>query len=42
MRSTSSSRPARRSREPTTVVDWSEGYPEIVRLGAGDVSRFEE
>jgi tRNA threonylcarbamoyl adenosine modification protein (Sua5/YciO/YrdC/YwlC family) len=28
--------------EPTTVVDWSEGYPEIVRLGAGDVSRFEE
>ena len=28
--------------EPTTVVDWSEGYPEVVRLGAGDVSRFEE
>ena len=28
--------------EPTTVVDWSEGYPEIVRLGAGDASRFEE
>ena len=22
--------------EPTTVVDWSEGYPEIVRVGAGD------
>ena len=28
--------------EPTTVVDWSEGYPEVVRLGAGDVRRFEE
>jgi tRNA threonylcarbamoyl adenosine modification protein (Sua5/YciO/YrdC/YwlC family) len=28
--------------EPTTVVDWSEGYPEVVRLGAGDVERFEE
>ena len=28
--------------EPTTVVDWSEGSPEIVRLGAGDVERFEE
>jgi tRNA threonylcarbamoyl adenosine modification protein (Sua5/YciO/YrdC/YwlC family) len=28
--------------EPTTVVDWSEGSPEIVRLGAGDVRRFEE
>jgi tRNA threonylcarbamoyl adenosine modification protein (Sua5/YciO/YrdC/YwlC family) len=28
--------------EPTTVVDWSEGYPEIVRQGAGDISRFEE
>src|SRR6476469_9171315 len=28
--------------EPTTVVDWSEGFPEVVRLGAGDVSRFEE
>jgi len=28
--------------EPTTVVDWSEGYPEVVRRGAGDVSRFEE
>ena len=24
------------SAEPTTVVDWSEGYPEIVRVGAGD------
>jgi tRNA threonylcarbamoyl adenosine modification protein (Sua5/YciO/YrdC/YwlC family) len=28
--------------EPTTVVDWSEGYPEVVRLGAGDASRFQE
>ena len=27
--------------EPTTVVDWSEGYPEIVRVGAGDPSRFQ-
>jgi tRNA threonylcarbamoyl adenosine modification protein (Sua5/YciO/YrdC/YwlC family) len=27
--------------EPTTVVDWSEGYPEILRAGAGDPSRFE-
>ena len=26
--------------EPTTVVDWSEGYPEVVRVGAGDTSRF--
>jgi tRNA threonylcarbamoyl adenosine modification protein (Sua5/YciO/YrdC/YwlC family) len=26
--------------EPTTVVDWSEGHPEVVRVGAGDVSRF--
>jgi tRNA threonylcarbamoyl adenosine modification protein (Sua5/YciO/YrdC/YwlC family) len=26
--------------EPTTVVDWSEGYPEVVREGAGDPSRF--
>jgi len=26
--------------EPTTVVDWSEGYPEIVRVGAGDPERF--
>jgi tRNA threonylcarbamoyl adenosine modification protein (Sua5/YciO/YrdC/YwlC family) len=25
---------------PTTVVDWSEGYPEVVRSGAGDPSRF--
>jgi tRNA threonylcarbamoyl adenosine modification protein (Sua5/YciO/YrdC/YwlC family) len=28
-------------REPTTVVDWSEGYPEVVRVGAGAPSRFE-
>ena len=28
------------SAEPTTVVDWSEGYPEIVRVGAGDPERF--
>lgn len=27
--------------EPTTVVDWSEGHPEVVRVGAGDPSRFE-
>jgi tRNA threonylcarbamoyl adenosine modification protein (Sua5/YciO/YrdC/YwlC family) len=27
--------------EPTTVVDWSAGYPEVVRVGAGDPSRFE-
>ena len=27
--------------EPTTVVDWSEGAPEVVRRGAGDPSRFE-
>ena len=26
--------------EPTTVVDWSGGAPEIVRRGAGDPSRF--
>ena len=26
--------------EPTTVIDWSEGYPEVVRIGAGDPSRF--
>jgi tRNA threonylcarbamoyl adenosine modification protein (Sua5/YciO/YrdC/YwlC family) len=28
-------------KEPTTVVDWSEGHPEVVRVGAGDPSRFE-
>lgn len=26
--------------EPTTVVDWSEGFPEILRVGAGDPNRF--
>ncbi len=26
--------------EVTTVVDWSEGYPEVVRVGAGDPGRF--
>ena len=26
--------------EPTTVVDWSEGAPEVVRVGRGDPSRF--
>lgn len=26
--------------EPTTVVDWSSGAPEIVRRGAGDPDRF--
>jgi tRNA threonylcarbamoyl adenosine modification protein (Sua5/YciO/YrdC/YwlC family) len=28
--------------QPTTVVDWSEGYPEVVRVGAGDPARFEQ
>jgi tRNA threonylcarbamoyl adenosine modification protein (Sua5/YciO/YrdC/YwlC family) len=27
--------------QPTTVIDWSEGYPEIVRVGAGDPTRFD-
>ena len=27
--------------EPTTVVDWSEGAPEVLRVGAGDPARFE-
>lgn len=27
--------------EPSTVVDWSAGYPEVVRVGVGDPSRFE-
>jgi tRNA threonylcarbamoyl adenosine modification protein (Sua5/YciO/YrdC/YwlC family) len=27
--------------ELTTVVDWSEGYPEVLRVGAGDPARFE-
>ena len=28
--------------QPTTVIDWSEGYPDVVRRGAGDPGRFEE
>ena len=27
--------------EPTTVIDFSEGYPDVVRVGAGDPSPFE-
>jgi tRNA threonylcarbamoyl adenosine modification protein (Sua5/YciO/YrdC/YwlC family) len=27
--------------DPTTVIDFSSGEPEVVRLGAGDASRFE-
>ena len=27
--------------EPTTVVDFSQGYPEVVRVGAGDPAPFE-
>jgi tRNA threonylcarbamoyl adenosine modification protein (Sua5/YciO/YrdC/YwlC family) len=27
--------------EPTTVVDWSGGFPELVRVGAGDPARFQ-
>lgn len=27
--------------EPTTVIDFSEGFPEVVRVGSGDPSRFE-
>ncbi|WP_029290352.1 L-threonylcarbamoyladenylate synthase [Cellulomonas sp. HZM] len=26
---------------PTTVVDWTSGAPEVVRVGSGDPSRFE-
>lgn len=26
--------------EPSTVIDWSEGEPVVVRVGAGDPSRF--
>ncbi len=29
------------SAQPTTVVDWSDEVPEVVRVGAGDASRFE-
>lgn len=25
---------------PSTVVDWSQGYPEVTRIGAGDPARF--
>jgi tRNA threonylcarbamoyl adenosine modification protein (Sua5/YciO/YrdC/YwlC family) len=28
--------------EPTTVVDWSAGTPEVVRVGAGDPAAFED
>ena len=27
--------------EPTTVIDWSQGVPEVVRVGAGPTARFE-
>ena len=27
--------------EPTTVIDFADGVPEVVRTGAGDTSRFE-
>jgi tRNA threonylcarbamoyl adenosine modification protein (Sua5/YciO/YrdC/YwlC family) len=27
--------------QPTTVIDWSEGQPVVVRVGAGDPARFE-
>lgn len=27
--------------EPTTVVDWSDGSPQVVRVGAGDATAFE-
>jgi tRNA A37 threonylcarbamoyladenosine synthetase subunit TsaC/SUA5/YrdC len=29
------------STEPTTVIDFSQPEPEIVRYGTGDTSRFE-
>ncbi len=29
------------SAAPTTVVDWSDDVPEVVRIGAGDPSRFD-
>jgi tRNA A37 threonylcarbamoyladenosine synthetase subunit TsaC/SUA5/YrdC len=29
------------SAQPTTVVDWSDDLPEVVRVGAGDPTRFE-
>ena len=27
--------------EPTTVIDWASGVPEVVRVGAGDPTRFQ-
>jgi len=27
--------------EPSTVINWSAGFPEVVRVGVGDPSRFE-
>lgn len=30
-----------RGEEPTTVVDFSDGAPEVLRTGAGDTTRFE-
>jgi tRNA threonylcarbamoyl adenosine modification protein (Sua5/YciO/YrdC/YwlC family) len=27
--------------QPTTVIDWSDGAPQVMRVGAGDPSRFE-
>ncbi|WP_203336147.1 L-threonylcarbamoyladenylate synthase [Nocardioides limicola] len=27
--------------QPTTVIDWSDSAPEVLRVGAGDPSRFE-
>jgi Sua5/YciO/YrdC/YwlC family protein len=27
--------------EPSTVIDWSAGYPDVLRVGVGDPSRFE-
>ncbi len=27
--------------EPSTVVDWSDGYPVVTRVGAGDPTRFQ-
>jgi tRNA threonylcarbamoyl adenosine modification protein (Sua5/YciO/YrdC/YwlC family) len=29
------------SAEPTTVVDWSQGHPEVLRRAAGDPDRFD-
>lgn len=26
--------------EPTTVIDWTEGFPDVVRVGRGDPERF--